>query len=191
MLHRRNLNRVDSIFDFWYAQGVDFRLLPILDFDAGTGRRHGLGLHQEEVRAAMRRLAERVIASPRKIAVEPIDQYVQTALRYLRGAPGLAYDPGHGEWALVVDTDGETYTYGDSYTPAGRIGNFFAPDAVASFATPAYARTIAARRERMGACELSLARHAAASTSARRLPASGSKLPPARRTASPARWRGR
>lgn len=153
VLHRRNLNRVDSIFDFWYAQGVDFRLLPILDFDAGTGRRHGLGLHQEEVRAAMRRLAERVIASPRKIAVEPIDQYVQTALRYLRGAPGLAYDPGHGEWALVVDTDGETYTYGDSYTPAGRIGNFFAPDAVASFATPAYARTIAARRERMGACE--------------------------------------
>jgi len=153
VLHRRNLARVDAIFDFWYAQGVDFSLLPILDFEAGPGRCHGLGLRQDEVRAAMLRLATRVIESPRKIGVEPIDQYVQTALMYLRGEPGLAYDPGRGEWALVVDTNGETYTYGDSYTPAGHIGNFFAPGAVASFATVAYARTLAARRERMGACE--------------------------------------
>ncbi|MDC0720879.1 radical SAM protein [Nannocystis bainbridge] len=153
VLHRGNLARVDAIFDFWYAQGVDFRLLPILDFDAGAGRCHGLGLRQDQVREAMLRLAERVMASPRRITVEPIDQYVWTALRYLRGEPGLAYDPSRGEWALVVDTDGETYTYGDSYTPAGRIGNFFEPGAVASFAAPAYARTLAARSERMGACE--------------------------------------
>lgn len=153
VLHRGNLGRVDAIFDFWYAQGTSFRLLPILDFEAGAGRCHGLGLRQEEVRAAMLRLAERVIGSPRRIAVEPIDQYVETALRYLSGAPGLAYDPARGEWALVIDTDGEAYTYGDSYTPAGRIGNFFEPGAVACFSTAAYARTLAERRARMGACE--------------------------------------
>lgn len=153
VLHRRNLDRVDAIFDFWYAQGVDFSLLPILDFAAGPGRCHGLELRQDEVRAAMSRLATRVIESPRRISVEPIDQYVQAALLYLRGESGFVYDPGRGEWALVVDTDGETYSYGDSYTPAGRIGNFFAPDAVAAFAAPTYARSLAARRERMAACE--------------------------------------
>ncbi len=153
VLHRGNLARVDAIFDFWYAQGVDFSLLPILDFAAGAGRCHGLALRQDEVREAMLRLAARVIESPRRISVEPIDQYVETALRYLRGAPGLAYDPGRGEWALVVDTNGETYTYGDSYTPAGRIGNFFESGAVGNFAAPTYARTLADRRERMGACE--------------------------------------
>ncbi len=150
VLHRRNLGRVDAIFDFWYEQRVDFRLLPILDFEGGP--RHGLGLRQEEVRQAMLCLCDRLISSPRRIAVEPIDQYVQAAIKVLRGEPGLAYDPGRGEWALVVDTDGQTYTYGDSYTAAGRIGNFFAADAVANFRTAAYARTLSARRERMGAC---------------------------------------
>ena len=153
VLHRGNVGRVDVIFDFWYAQGVDFRLLPILDFEAGAGRCHGLGLGQEEVRGAMLQLTDRVIAAPRKIAVDPVDQYVQAAFKYLHGGSGVAYDPGRGEWALVVDTDGETYTYGDSYTPAGRIGNFFEAGAVASFTTAAYAETLAARRERMEACD--------------------------------------
>jgi sulfatase maturation enzyme AslB (radical SAM superfamily) len=154
VLHRRNLGRVEQIFDFWYGEGIDFRLLPILDFDEPGcgGREHGLGLRQDEIRAAMIRLVDRVIASPRRISVEPVDQYIETALRYLRGAPGMTYDPSAGEWALVVDTDGETYTYGDSYAPAGRIANFFEADAVRSLRAPAYDRTLAARRERMGAC---------------------------------------
>lgn len=153
VLHRRNLHRESAIFDFWYERGIDFRLLPILTFEDAPSNGHDLGLAQHHVLGAMQRLADAAFARPRRIAVLPIDEYVQTALRHLRGQPGLRYDPGQGEWALVVDTNGDTYTYGDSYAPAGHIGNFFETDAGKIFRSEAYAQTLAARRDRMGACQ--------------------------------------
>lgn len=147
VLNRETIPHLDRIHAWYVAQGLDFRALPILSWGEAQGSRHGLGITPAERLESLRRLMDLHVASGSAIRVEPIDRYRHAAIRHLTGRRDRAFDPRtQGEWALVLDTDGTLYTYGDSYLPEGRIGNLFAPDAGAQMFRGAAYRAAAARR---------------------------------------------
>lgn len=153
VLHRGNLERVEEMFRFYYDRGIDFRVLSILSFGEPQGQRHGLGITQAERLEALKRIADIYFASPPRIRLDPIDNFLRSAVDALTGRYELDYQPEtQGEWALIVDTDGSTYTYGDSYTPEGYIGNLVTQSIPEIFESQTYLRASARRKARMAPC---------------------------------------
>jgi uncharacterized protein len=154
VLSRETISQIEQIHDWFATKAIDFRALPLLSYGEPQGAVHGLGIGSAERLAALRRLADVTFASDASIRVEPIDLYRKAALRYLIGASARLYEPDRqGEWALIVDTGGDLYSYGDCYLPEGLIGNIFDPSANASLLSgPRYAAMAAHRRARLAPC---------------------------------------
>lgn len=127
VLSARNIDRLDEVFRFYEGLNLNFRVLPLFD----TGERSQttpfeISLRQElDALALLFDLWLTGDTLPQPPA--PLNAYVQIAVRHLAGREQPYRD--RREWLplILVNTDGSTHTYGESYgDPHWSIGNLFA-----------------------------------------------------------------
>lgn len=156
VLHAGNVGQALDVFRFFAARGLDYRILPIFAVAEPTPRMQHLMLPSARIVAALQALfLERLGASPRDrtIRIEPLDEYLEAAVRHVAGFPGQPHDPAKREWALIVDTNGDVYPHYRAYDPEGRLGNAFAEPIGAVLDAAPRQRLVAERVARMALCE--------------------------------------
>jgi len=80
--------------------------------------------------------------------VDPLVDYLTVALYDRRGQSQQEYDREiHGEWALLVNTDGELYQVADAYDTTRSLGNIFTQPLSEILKSTAYRESIARDRE--------------------------------------------
>jgi uncharacterized protein len=155
VLHKGNIANAERIYDFFNELRLSFRFLPLESgaVDVAPSRFRHLMITNEEKVAVFKRIAERHARLNKGITVRPLDEYYQSARRYLANTSVAPYDFPDGEWALIINTNGDAYNSGDEYRPRGYMGNVFRQRLVEIFESEAYGATVAMRRKRMAACD--------------------------------------
>jgi uncharacterized protein len=155
VLHKNNIVLAEHIYDFFNELRLSFRFLPLESgaVDLAPMRFRHLMITNEEKVAVFKRIAERHKRLNKGITVRPLDEYSQSARRYLANTRVAAYDFPDGEWALIINTNGDAYNSGDEYRQSGYMGNIFRERLVDIFESEAYRATVATRRKRMATCE--------------------------------------
>ncbi len=153
VLHRGNVERAEGMLRFYNELGLNFRFLPIFSVADPPERMRDLMLSHEALVDALRRVTVTYFEIGSSISVYPIYNYFTAAVRYLAGVASPVYAPGAGEWALIVDTNGDAYNNGEAYLPEGRMGNVFADTMCTILASPARRALTALRDERARTCD--------------------------------------
>ena len=153
VLHAGNVDRVRETYAFQAQLGISYRILPIFSMTEPPARMRHLVLTPEQVVAAFEQVADLHFAAGSGINVYPLAHYVEAAVRSLAGVGGGAYDPSLGEWALIVNTNGDAYDHGDAYSPEGYLGNVFRSGLVEILAGEDRGRALALRAQRAALCD--------------------------------------
>jgi uncharacterized protein len=160
VLHALNADKIERTYRFFNTLGIDLRFLPSFASGDATTRMQPLLMSHPRIVAALKRIVMLQFEEPSRIDVYPVKDYLDSAVRYLTGAEIDPYDPADQEWALIINTNGDTYSHGDAYTPTGHMGNVFRQTLDEIFAGPQYAAVTAARTERSRVCgQCPYARH--------------------------------
>jgi uncharacterized protein len=152
VLHALNASKIEKTYRFFNTLDIDLRFLPSFASGDAEARMQPLLLSHPQIVAGLKRIVMLQFAEPTSIDVYPIKDYMDSAVRYLTGGEIDPYDPADQEWALIVNTNGDTYSHGDAYTPTGYMGNVFRQTLDEIFAGPQYAAVTAARTERARVC---------------------------------------
>lgn len=152
VLHALNLDRAVDTYHFYNQLGIDCRLLPIFSLADPPARMQHLMLNFDQVLETFQAVATAQFSAPTNIKVYPLWQYFQAAARYLAGETIRQYDPVREEWALIVNTNGDVYSHGDSYLPQGWMGNVFKQPIGEILASEAYIRVAVLRLVRSQTC---------------------------------------
>ena len=59
------------------------------------------------------------------LSISPIEDYFKAAIIARVNGIGNRYDPWDEEYALIINTNGDIYSDGDTYSPEGFIGNIY------------------------------------------------------------------
>ena len=84
-----------------------------------------LTLSHESVVDAFKRIGDRWLADGLQIDIFPLLNHLQAAVHHLLGVPGQTYDPSRGDWAYIINTNGDIYPHADAYSHEGWMGNAF------------------------------------------------------------------
>jgi uncharacterized protein len=151
VLTARNLSATAEIFRFFEELEVGCRVLPLFDTD-DKGQTSELEITQQEQLTALAQVTELWLDSDRmEQPPAPVDEYAGVAARHCVGMPGPAY-VDRREWLplILVNTDGECYTYGEGYGEAQwSIGNLFTTPLGVMLAGEAFERCAAAAEWRV------------------------------------------
>jgi uncharacterized protein len=152
VLHRGNLDRVVSVYEFCSTLGLTCRVLPVFSIAEPPARMAHLALEPEEVVEALRQLAEHWLSTGMAVCVYPLQNYLEAAIHRLLDKPARTYDPASGDWAYIINTNGDAYSNGEAYSPAGWMGNIFRQPLLDILRSPAHAESLAPRLERAQVC---------------------------------------
>jgi uncharacterized protein len=155
VLHKGNIGHAELIYDFFNELRISYRILPLESgaVDEVPLRFRHLMITNDEKVAVLKQIAERHVRLNKGIKVLPLDDYEQSALRYLAGTQTAPYDLPYNEWALIINTNGDAYNSGDEYRPEGYMGNVFRRRLAEIFASETYGRTVVMRQGRMATCQ--------------------------------------
>lgn len=151
VLTAANLSRVDDIFHHYEATGTRFRVLPLFD-GAFADQHSGFDVGNTDIIAALCRLFDLWLASPSPVEIFPLNEYVDRAVRHITGAEPVYYDRRSWLDTILVNTDGETYAFGDPYGQReSSIGNLLTTPLTDMFAGPAFDRSALDAERRIAA----------------------------------------
>jgi uncharacterized protein len=147
VLSRANVAHVRGIYEFYRSQRMRFRILPIEQGLYADGQPFELGPH--EVLAAYCDLLDLWLEDDDPVAVKPLDRFLCLVIHANRRASNRVdeYDPTRWPSALLVDTDGTVYTYGDRF--GRRTGSLFETPLDRLLAGDGYRQTALETRQRM------------------------------------------
>lgn len=124
VLHRENVMHAVRTYEFYRQLGLSYRILPIFSLAETLPGMRRLTLTHQQVLAAFKDVATAQFASDSQIVVYPLFNFLTAAVNRLLGVR-QAYDPRQGEWALIVNTNGDAYNHAEAYSPEGLIGNVY------------------------------------------------------------------
>jgi uncharacterized protein len=153
VLHALNADKVEKTYQFFNALDIDLRFLPCFASGDAGSRMQPLLMSHTRIVAALKRIVRLQFAEPSGIDVYPVKDYIDAAVRTLTGCEIPPFDPAEREWALIINTNGDTYSHGDAYLPAGYMGNVFRQTLDAIFASDEYASVTAVRSQRAQVCK--------------------------------------
>lgn len=153
VLHRQNVDRVISVYEFCAALGLSYRVLPVFSLAEPPMRMANLTLEHGQIVTALQRLGEHWFSTELDIDVFPLRNYLDAAIYSLLGIPARTYDPASGDWAYIVNTNGDTYSHAEAYSPAGLMGNIFRQPLLDILRSPAHKKSLAPRLERAQVCD--------------------------------------
>jgi uncharacterized protein len=153
VLHAGNVDYAVNTFRFYRDLGLSYRILPVFSLaDAPLRMRHLL-LTPEQVVASYQAVARAQFESESSILVFPLYNFLTAAVNQLTGIDGNLYDPVSSEWALMVNTNGDTYNHAEAYLPEGLMGNIFRDSLSSIMHGEARRRLNALRLDRARTCE--------------------------------------
>jgi uncharacterized protein len=152
VLHAGNADRVVDLYRFWSGVGMDFRLLPYFSFVGEDARTAHLPMTHDATVRALLEVYQAWIEDGLPVRVYPVENYFDAAVRHLSGRWAPPLDPEVSEWAVIVNTNGDAYNYGDAYLPDGYWGNVFHSGVAEILAGPERRRTIEIRDARAVTC---------------------------------------
>jgi uncharacterized protein len=126
VLTSRNIGRVLDIYEFYKRLGMSFRMLPVFNQSAERDfRAPGLEVSPARVLAAYKQVAIAQLRDNMPQSISPIEDYFKAAVIARVNGIGNRYDPWDEEYALIINTNGDIYSDGDTYSPEGFIGNIY------------------------------------------------------------------
>lgn len=125
VLHRGNVDRIVSTYEFCATLGLSYRVLPVFSLHDTPARMRGLTLEHGDLVAALQRLADHWLSTGMDIEVLPLANYLEAAIHSIVAKPARTYDPVVGDWAYIVNTNGDAYSHAEAYSPSGWMGNIF------------------------------------------------------------------
>jgi uncharacterized protein len=152
VLHRLNLGQATRIYEFWERVHLDFRLLPVFDLGSVPSRMAHLTLTPNEIVSAFKDVADMQMEREGSINVYPLLNYLSAAVAHVAGIRVPTYEPEQGEWAMIIDTNGDAYHHGGSYDPAGFLGNVWRKSLADVLASNERATSLDARRTLAEVC---------------------------------------
>ena len=153
VLTRDNIGDAVRAYGFFNARRMACQFIPAFWQPYMAEDQRGYGPTSDAVVSALISVAREQLSSPDNVLAYPVYDHAMAALRSLRGEPAWQFDPVAGEWCLVCDLDGDIYSYGDAYTPVGRLGNVMQDELATLMSQARRAQSIASRRARAGTCE--------------------------------------
>jgi uncharacterized protein len=112
-----------------------------------------LTLTSQQVVSALVAVASAQFETPGTIRVYPIANYLDAAVKHLMGLRDKVYEPDLHEWALVIDTSGDTYNHSECYSANGLMGNIFRDSMATILSSRGRDHSLALRRDRAKTCE--------------------------------------
>jgi uncharacterized protein len=153
VLHRLNIDRVLGIYEFCSELGLTLRVLPVFALQEPPLRMAGLTVSHQEIVRALQRLGTHWLACGLPIEVFPLRNYFDAAVNSLLGVHTRTYDPRAGDWAYIINTNGDTYSNAEAYSPAGWMGNIFKQPLLDMIGSDAHAKSLEPRLRRARVCE--------------------------------------
>jgi uncharacterized protein len=153
VLHSANIGRIKSVYEFCAELGLNYRVLPVFSLIDAPPRLAALMVRHQDVVEAFRQLGEHWLSSGLKVDVFPLRNYLDAALSSLLGVPARTYDPAAGDWAYIVNTNGDVFSNADAYTTTGWMGNVFRQPMLDILHSPEHERSLVPRLERAKVCE--------------------------------------
>jgi uncharacterized protein len=129
-------------YDFYESIGINFRVLPLFDAPLNTPGASFAATAPQMIDSLCRLFAH---WAPRqhRVPVSPLNSYVRTVYLKMKGETQGAYDRRSGEWALLVNTDGELYQVMEAYQAGLSLGNVFRDSLDDVVCSDAYAASLA------------------------------------------------
>ena len=106
-------------------------------------------LSSNEIVAALKLIFDKWLASPRSTLVDPVDDYIDYAIKYLKNSPKYYYDKFDDEFVFIVNVDGSTWGVSETYDPKYTYGNLFQQELGAILSSPERAKAVAESKARM------------------------------------------
>jgi uncharacterized protein len=156
VLHRANVAYATNTFGFYQQLGLSYRILPMFSMTEPLAGMRELTLTHAQVLDALQAVARLQFTTSSAVVVYPLYNYMVAAVNHLAGVGGNAYDPRNGEWALIINTNGDVYNHAEAYSPEGRMGNVFSDSMTAILDGDARRRINELRLARARTCDACL-----------------------------------
>lgn len=150
VLTRKNQHQVARIHQFYEAAGIDYRVLPLFD-GAREGQHESYDLSTEAMASACATLLDLWLRGDAGVRITPLQDHIAIATRYLTpGAGKRMFDKQSWNPTMLVDTQGDCYSYGDPYgDPEWSLGNLFRSSLAQIVTGEAFGRSVAMAEQRM------------------------------------------
>lgn len=150
VLSRKTIDHALSIYQFFEdIRLAGFRFLPVHKntFDQTPNDN---GLTCNEILNTYKLLFDNWLVSENSISIDPIDEYLEAAIEYLKPNPTLGgYDKRLGDCLFVINTDGGVYSNDYDYDCLPCYGNIFTDTFETLFASTLYQQAIEASTLKM------------------------------------------
>jgi uncharacterized protein len=151
VLTRANLGRLRHIHELFSRADIPFRILPLFD-GAFDGQHRGFEISTQDILQAFKDLVDLWMEKEGFLTVFPTLEQIQVVLRAMKGAPPVYYNKREWLPVLLVNTNGDCFTYGDPYEePEWCVGNLFTTSLDDILAGERFARSALAAERRMAA----------------------------------------
>ncbi len=152
VLSARNAPSIRKIVRFYHRLGVrSVRLLPLID-GANADQHQTFDMTPSEVLNTLQEAFEEVVALDSDLLIEPLAGYIrQVAHHHIADATPIVYDKADWEPVLLVDTNGDVYSYGNAYDTEFRHGNVFSTPMTEILQSPGHQLAINTAAARMAA----------------------------------------
>jgi uncharacterized protein len=154
VLTRNTLPHTREIYRFYDEMGISHRFLAYYR-SADEAQIDTQSLTYDELVEAYKVLFDEWAASDHATPVDPIDSYIDFAVRYLRGEHDDYYRKGEQDFVYLVNPDGSMWDgsiWGDAepYDPAYKHGNLASDSFESMFNSPARSKVLADSARRIG-----------------------------------------
>jgi radical SAM protein with 4Fe4S-binding SPASM domain len=123
VLAKHTVDRITDVYDFYAAQKMGMRILPLFDGPDERPAEQFMVDHPSMI-AALERLFRHWMESGCKTFIRPFDLYLQATLRHMAGLRvGKFNRSAHGDGVLLVNVDGSVYRVTDAYVPELSLGS--------------------------------------------------------------------
>ena len=128
-------------YDFYESIGINVRVLPLFQAPLNTPGA-SFAVTAQQMIDALCRLFTHWALRPDRVSVSPLNSYVRTVYLKMIGQSQGRYDRQTGEWALLVNTDGELYQVPEAYQPRFSLGNVLRDSLADVLSSEAYAASL-------------------------------------------------
>lgn len=154
VLHRGNYQDAVQTFKFFADLGLDYRILPYFNLTSEPGDNQ-LALAPDQINEALMQVFRaRLSHRGKPIRILPLDEHLDTAMRFTKQTAPLRRPPPDTPWALICNTDGTLYTHADAYSDGKALGNAFVSPSAFTMAlrSDAYRNSIHDQQARTQTC---------------------------------------
>lgn len=150
VLSKKTFPYVEKIYDFFDEINTPCRFLPI--YRTGFAGQHTNNmLDNKQVVLALKRIFEAWISSLNAVEVDPVENYINIALRFINSSTQTKefYDKEFSDTVFIINTNGDVYSTDEVYSSDLSYGNIFSNSFTEILNSNGYQQAISRSRYRV------------------------------------------